>query len=124
VRSQEAFLGIKTDIHQYTLFRVGATLYRLQQEAVKMRVQSMRTDIDKREDYYLDHTNFPDTGFQPFSLGEEQKFLLNIIQSAPMNESLFIQKAGRSEDPYVAGISIAHYKKYKVETVETVHTSS
>eukprot|EP00240_Pyramimonas_obovata_P000249 CAMPEP_0118927864 /NCGR_PEP_ID=MMETSP1169-20130426/5244_1 /TAXON_ID=36882 /ORGANISM="Pyramimonas obovata, Strain CCMP722" /LENGTH=1671 /DNA_ID=CAMNT_0006869721 /DNA_START=246 /DNA_END=5258 /DNA_ORIENTATION=- len=114
VRSQESFLGVKTDIHQYTLFRVGAPLYRIQQEAVKMRTQSMRTDIEKREDFYLDHNNYPNTGFQPFSLGEEQKIVLNIIQSAPMNESLFIQKTGRNDDPYVAGISIAHYKKYKV----------
>ena len=27
-----------------------------------MRTQSMRTDIDKREDFYLDHTNYPNTG--------------------------------------------------------------
>ena len=46
--------------------------------------------------------------------------VLNIIQSAPMNESLFIQKSGRSDDPYVAGISIAHYKKYKVGAPDSI----
>ena len=170
---QEYVLGfVRGDVHQYTLFRVGCPLYRLQQEAMKLRIQKKRPDLGRREDFYIDETNYPDTGFLPMTLGEcliirwfqmqrsyntnecwyrrrgrwshlrtvsvlkhvgseayptpfnhvageRQRVLLNIIQSNPVNESLFVESASSgsgqmTKDPFVAGISIALYRKYKV----------
>jgi hypothetical protein len=113
VRVQEYVFGfIKADIHQYILFRVGAPLYRLQQEAMKLRLQKKQPDMGRREDFYIDEVNYPDNGFLPLTLGEVQRVLLNIIQSNPVNESLFAESRG--PEPHVAGISIAHYRKYRV----------
>mmetsp|Transcript_8387 Transcript_8387/g.15900 ORF Transcript_8387/g.15900 Transcript_8387/m.15900 type:complete len:1684 (-) Transcript_8387:1295-6346(-) len=123
VRVQEYVLGaIKADIHQYTLFRVGVPLYRLQQEAMKLRLQKKRPDLGRREDFYIDEANYPDTGFLELTLGEKQRVLLNIIQSTPVNESLFVDSAAgtggdadsRGMEPFVAGIAIAHYRRYQV----------
>ncbi|KAK3274842.1 hypothetical protein CYMTET_16981 [Cymbomonas tetramitiformis] len=118
VRVQEHILGmLKGDIRQFSLLRIGVPLYRLQQEAMKMRIQMMRTDFGKREDFYIDEENYPHNGFQSFTLGERQKVLLNIVQSTPTNESLLAGSATGSKlakDPYVAGISVSHYIKYEV----------
>jgi hypothetical protein len=87
-------------------------------QAMKLRLQKKRPDLGRREDFYIDETNYPDTGFLPMTLGERQRVLLNIIQSNPVNESLMVDSSNSSgrkaKDPFVAGISIALYRKYKV----------
>jgi hypothetical protein len=85
---------------------------------MKLRLQKKRPDLGRREDFYIDEANYPDTGFLPMTLGERQRVLLNIIQSNPVNESLMVDSSTASgqkaKDPFVAGISIALYRKYKV----------
>eukprot|EP00899_Mesostigma_viride_P006767 jgi/Mesvir1/16091/Mv08385-RA.1 len=71
----------RNTLDQYSLLRVGAPLFRLQQEAMKMRLQVRRMDLDRFEDYHLDHSNFPDRSFVPLSLPERQQIMLHLVQS-------------------------------------------
>mmetsp|Transcript_19877 Transcript_19877/g.64680 ORF Transcript_19877/g.64680 Transcript_19877/m.64680 type:complete len:1695 (-) Transcript_19877:99-5183(-) len=115
---QSKHLGlIPGDVQQFCLMRVGAPLYRLQQEAMKMRLQIRRHDIEKFEDFYIDEGSYPSTGFKDLSLAERQTLVLNIIQASPSNESLLQSSSSvqeSSREPLCAGISISYYKKYKV----------
>jgi ankyrin repeat protein len=116
VRIQEYVLGVVPgDIHEYAFVRVGAPLYRLQQEATKMRLSMRRTDIDRFEDYFIDENAYPNIGFQKFSMGEGQKLILNIIQAVPSNEAqLVIDSVTKGREPHTAGITLSYYKKYHV----------
>lgn len=116
VRIQEYILGVVPgDIREYAFIRIGAPLYRLQQEATKMRLSMRRTDIDRFEDYFIDESSYPKTGFHKFSMGEGQKLVLNIIQAVPSNEAqLVIDSVTKGREPHTAGITLSYYKKYHV----------
>eukprot|EP00951_Prasinocladus_malaysianus_P025444 scaffold223201_cov37-Prasinocladus_malaysianus.AAC.1 len=125
---RRAFGVIKTDVEQYALMRVGAPLYRLQLEAQKMRLKLHHLDLDRVEDFYVNPSTYPDTGFEPFSKSERQSVILSILQSktaadtglvVPVN-GLSAAAGGPvtlqadSSQPFTAGISLALYKKYEV----------
>lgn len=125
---RRAFGIIKTDVEQYTMMRVGAPLYRLQQEAQKMRLRLYHKDLDRVEDFYVDEVNYPDVGFEEFSKSERQSAILSIIQSKTSSEAGMVvpvrglvSAAGgpvtmqaSSAQPFTAGISLALYKRYEV----------
>ena len=125
---RRAFGIIKTDVEQYTMVRVGAPLYRLQQEAQKMRLRLYHHDLDRIEDFYVDEHNYPDTGFDMFSKSERQAGILSIIQSKTQTEAGSvvpvqglvsatggpISLAAGAAQPFTAGISLALYRRYEV----------
>ncbi|GHP07043.1 Anoctamin-8 [Pycnococcus provasolii] len=71
--------------------RIGSPLYRLQQEAMRMRLQCRRIDFERFEDFYIDENFYPNLGFEDFSRGEKQKLLLNVIQAVPTNEAALLR---------------------------------
>ena len=81
VKIQTYFLRFfKGAMDDYLVVRVGAPLYRLQQEAERLRHQTKRSDSDRTEEYYLNHDFYPETGFDEFTTSEKFKMCLNIIQ--------------------------------------------
>ena len=89
---QEKVVGLfNGDLRQYTLMRIGAPLHRLQQEAMRMRLQVRRVDFERFEDFYIDEAFYPNLGFEEFSRGEKQKLLLNVIQAVPTNEATLLR---------------------------------
>lgn len=81
---QEKVMGIRVGINQYHVIRVGSPLYRLQLEAMKMRMRIKRRHIDgaggESEEYFVEQVTYPGTSFEPFSRAERQRILFHIIE--------------------------------------------
>ena len=70
---------VKGNVKQYTVVRIGAPLYRLQQQAMKIRHPCKRTDVNMVEDFFVDEMTYPKTGFHEFTQAEKVKLILSII---------------------------------------------
>lgn len=107
---------VKGNIKQYTVVRIGAPLFRLQQQAMKIRHPCKRSDVDMVEDFFIDEFSYPMTGFHDFSQAEKVKLVLSIIQGVPNSyEYSNIKGATIDHDvPDNCGISLPLYRDYKV----------
>ena len=114
VKIQTYFFGVfKGAMDDYSVVRVGAPLYRLQQEAERLRHQTKRSDSDRTEEYFINHDFYPETGFDEFTTSEKFKMCLNIIQGKS-EEGTMSTGGGGQEQNGSSGISMAHYVKYQV----------
>ncbi|CAG9463280.1 unnamed protein product [Pedinophyceae sp. YPF-701] len=75
--------GLSGRVQQYELVRIGVPLYRLQLEAARMRQRQMRVESGAEEDFFIDHATYPETGFAPFTRGQRQRIILNMIEATP-----------------------------------------
>ena len=107
---------VKGNVKQYTVVRIGATLYRLQQQAMKIRHPCKRTDVNMVEDFFVDEMTYPKTGFHEFTRAEKVKLILSIIQGVPNSEEYSHVKGATidHEVPENCGISLPLYRDYKV----------
>ena len=122
VLAQEKALGlIATGVRHYLLVRVGAPVYRLQLEAERMRFRAKRTGADAAE-FFVDHATFPDTGFQPFTRGERQQILLNIIE-APMVDSPLTSLRATPRPPATVTAGAAGKVEGRAATVADVRSA-
>ena len=115
---KQAYVGglVKGNVRQYTVVRVGAPLYRLQQQAMKIRHPCKRTDVNMVEDFFLDDQSYPKTGFHEFTQAEKVKLILSIIQGVP-NSYEYSHVKGATIDHHVpdnCGISLPLYRDFKV----------
>ena len=62
------------------MLRIGAPAYRLQLEASRMRLRFKAKHHGMLE-YFVNQETFPDSSFEPFTRGDRQMLLLNIIES-------------------------------------------
>ena len=53
---------VKGNVKQYTVVRIGAPLYRLQQQSMKIRHPCKRTDVNMVEDFFVDEMTYPKQG--------------------------------------------------------------
>lgn len=102
-------------VSQYLLMRVGCPLYRLQQEAVKMRLQCKSFALDKYEDFYIDENNYPRSAFVALTRPEQLSCLLNIIQSGKVEDAELAGHSGAGlPDVSGAGVQLSLYKQLNV----------
>ncbi|QDZ17832.1 anoctamin [Chloropicon primus] len=107
---------VKGNVKQFTVVRVGAPLYRLQQQAMKIRHPCKRTDVNMVEDFFVDDLSYPKTGFHDFTQAEKVKLILSIIQGVP-NSQEYSHVKGATIDhdvPDNCGVSLPLYRDFKV----------
>lgn len=81
---QERVAGVRVGVRQHHVIRVGAPLYRLQLEAMRMRLRVKRRHLDgsagESEEFFIDQATYPETAFEPYSRAERQKILMHVIE--------------------------------------------